>query len=216
MRLPIAREGRGYVLGSLAMATSLILLGNRAARQLGGVALAASAGIAWFFRDPDRFIVPIEQGILAPADGQVIRIDTVDLPEFFAEPVRRVSIFMSLNNCHVNRAPVSGCVEYKALSDGGFLAAWDDHASEENRRTLLGIDGEPRCAMRQIAGLVARQIVTTPEIGDVVAQGERVGMIKFGSRVDVFFPLEMKLMVDVGDRTTAGVTAIAEQRRSQD
>lgn len=214
MRLPIAREGRGYVLGTLACAASLLAIGNRSARKLGAVALAAGAGLAWFFRDPDRYIIPIEDGILAPADGQVIRIDTVDLPEFFNEPVRRVSIFMNLHNCHVNRAPIGGRVEYKAATDGGFLAAWDDRAGEENRRALLGIAGEPRCAVRQVAGFVARQIVTTPEVGDVVAQGERIGIIKFGSRCDTFFPLELRLMVDVGDHTLAGITALAERRRA--
>lgn len=214
MRVPIAPEGRGYVFGSLALAASLVLLGNRAVRRLGGAALAASAGLAWFFRDPDRYIIPIEDGVLSPADGQVIRIDTVELPEFFQEPVRRVSIFMGIHDCHINRAPVSGRVEYKATTDGGFLAAWEDRASEENRRATLGIAGEPRCAMRQVAGLVARQIVTRPEVGDAVTQGERIGIIKFGSRCDVFFPLELRLMVDVGDKTLAGITALAERRRS--
>jgi phosphatidylserine decarboxylase len=215
MRLPIAPEGRGYVLGSLAAATSLFVLGGRAARRIGLGVLSLSAGLAWFFRDPDRYVIPIDDGVLAPADGQVIRIDSVEVPELFPGPVRRVSIFMSLMDCHVNRSPVDATVRYKATHAGGFRAAWDDRASEENRRATLGFEGSFPSGMRQVAGLVARQIVTRPEPGMTVRQGERIGIIKFGSRVDVFFPLEMELMVDLGERTVAGVTAIAQKQRSR-
>jgi phosphatidylserine decarboxylase len=215
LKLPIAPEGRGYVFGSLAAATSLFVLGGRTARQIGLGVLTLTAGLAWFFRDPERYIIPIEDGILAPADGQVIRIDSVEVPELFPGTVRRVSIFMSLMDCHVNRSPVDATVRSKQTHAGGFLAAWDERASEENRRVTLGFEGTFPSGMRQVAGLVARQIVTRPEPGETVSQGERIGLIKFGSRVDVFFPLDMELMIDLGERTVAGVTAIAQKPRTR-
>ncbi|PIU48843.1 MAG: phosphatidylserine decarboxylase family protein, partial [Candidatus Hydrogenedentes bacterium CG07_land_8_20_14_0_80_42_17] len=202
--------GRGYVGAALAAGLGLLLFGGSNARKIGYSALGIAGGLMWFFRDPDRYIFKFENGILAPADGHVIRIDKVEMPEYFAAPVRRVSIFMSLFDCHINRAPVSGTVIDKKPSEGGFLAAWDNRASEENRRTTMMIDGVPKCAMRQISGFVARQIVTNPEIGDQIEQGEKIGMIKFGSRVDVFFPLELRVMVNIGDRTIAGYTPVAE------
>jgi phosphatidylserine decarboxylase len=213
MALPIAPEGRTPVLVGAGVTMGLLFFGGRVIRRLGMAALGVTAGLAWFFRDPERTVVPIENGILAPADGRVIRIDTVDLPEFFDGPVRRVSIFMSVFDCHINRAPADGIVAWKAEADGGYEAAWGERAAEENRRTTLGIDGRPRVAMRQIAGLVARQIVTRPVVGQKLTQGERVGIIKFGSRVDVFFSLDLKLMIEVGERTWAGITALAELPR---
>lgn len=213
MKLPIVKEGHTAVLGGLVASTALLYSGGRFLRKAGLAALAATAGVAWFLRDPDRIVIPIDNGILAPADGRVIRIDTVTLPEFFKEPVRRISIFMSLFNCHVNRAPVSGRVELKTESGSSFMAAWDDRASEENRRVGLGIEAPVRTYVRQVAGLVARQIVCRPEYGDELKQGQRIGVIKFGSRVDVFFPTDLKLLIEIGDRTIAGVTALAERFR---
>ncbi|RMH57015.1 MAG: phosphatidylserine decarboxylase family protein [Candidatus Hydrogenedentota bacterium] len=210
MKIPIAREGQPYVFGTAVASLVFLLSGSRFLRRLGTLGTLLSAGLGWFLRDPDRMIIPIENGVLAPADGKIIRIDEVELPEFFNEPVRRVSIFMSLADCHVNRNPVDGTVIHKSRSEGTFLAAWDDRASEENRRATLGIEGEFKTAVRQVAGLVARQIVCRPEPGDVVRQGERFGIILFGSRVDVYFPRDFRLMVDIGDRTLAGITALAE------
>ncbi|MEK8023301.1 MAG: phosphatidylserine decarboxylase [Candidatus Hydrogenedentota bacterium] len=211
MSLPIAREGRGIVLGGLALTTTLFAIGGRAVRNIALATLAATGALAFFFRDPERFVVPIDNGILAPADGKVIRIDETEAPEFFEGPVRCVSIFMSLTDCHVNRAPVGGKVSYQSTADGGFLAAWDDRASDENRRAYLGIMGEPPALTKQVAGFAARQIVQYPRVGDFVEQGDRIGIIMLGSRVDVYFPLDLRLMVNVGDATIGGVTALAER-----
>lgn len=197
------------VFGTLAAGLWFLTTGSRFFRRLGAVTLAVAAGLAAFLRDPDRMVIPIENGVLAPADGKVIRIDTVRLDEFFSEPVRRISIFMSLADCHVNRNPISGRVAHKSQSDGTFLAAWDERSSEENRRAGMGIEGDFPCFLRQVAGLVARQIVCRPDVGDRVEQGERFGLIKFGSRVDVFFPSDLAVLVNVGDRTLGGITALA-------
>lgn len=212
MRIPIAEEGRKPILAGAAVALGCLAVGGRLLRAMGWGAAAATAGLAFFYRDPDRVTVPIENGVLAPADGKVIRIDTVTPNEFFYEPVRRVSIFMSVFDCHVNRMPVTGKIVHKSRDEGGFLAAWNERASEENRRAGMGIEGGFPVFVRQVAGLVARQIVSRPQIGETLSQGERYGMIKFGSRLDVFFPLDLKLMVNVGDRTWAGITALAERQ----
>ena len=167
--------------------------------------------IPWFFRDPPRTGPRGSQLIIAPADGKVVGVGPVEERSFVAGPTTRVSIFMSVFDVHVNRYPVSGTVTHRHYQPGAFVNATRDKASEANERMSLGIRTERgRVLVRQIAGLIARRIVTDAPIGAAVVQGERLGMIRFGSRVDTFLPPATRVLVGPGDRTRAGVTPIAE------
>ena len=167
--------------------------------------------VPWFFRDPRR---PGPRGnrlIIAPADGKVICIRDVEEVEFVDGPGKQVSVFMNIFDVHVNRHPVAGTVQYRHYRPGTFLNASFDKASTDNEQMCLGIETpRGRVLVRQIAGLVARRIVTDPAVGDTVQQGSRLGMIRFGSRVDTILPESTRIAVRVGDRTKAGVTVIAE------
>ena len=167
--------------------------------------------VPWFFRDPIRRGPRGDSLILAPADGRVVAITEVDEPDFMRGPARKISIFMNVFNVHVNRHPVDGVVAYRHYRTGKFLNATLDKASTDNEQSSLGVDAaKGRLLVRQIAGLIARRIVTDPSEGDAVQQGERLGVIRFGSRLDTYIPVEAKVTVHLGDKTQAGVTAIAE------
>lgn len=167
--------------------------------------------IPWFFRDPKRSGPRGEGLVIAPADGRVVAIAQVEEPTFLKSRARRVSVFMNFFDVHVNRHPVDGSVQYRDYRPGKFLNATRDKASIDNEQTSLGVQGPRRPVLvRQIAGLIARRIVTDAHVGDVVRQGERLGIIRFGSRVDTILPLDAKITVSVGERTRAGVTVIAE------
>jgi phosphatidylserine decarboxylase len=167
--------------------------------------------IPWFFRDPPRPGPRGSQLIIAPADGKVVGVVAEEEPSFVAGPTTRVSIFMSVFDVHVNRHPVSGTVAHRHYEPGAFVNATRDKASEANERMSLGIRTERGPVLvRQIAGLIARRIVTDAPMGAVVVQGERLGMIRFGSRVDTFLPAATRVLVSPGDRTRAGATPIAE------
>jgi phosphatidylserine decarboxylase len=166
--------------------------------------------VAYFFRDPER---SGERGgtlVIAPADGRVVMITEVDEPAFLHGKALRISIFMNVFNVHVNRYPVSGTVRFVHYNPGKFLNAATDKSSLENEQMSVGIEsGSIRVLVRQIAGLVARRIVTYSREGDVVEQGERMGIIRFGSRVDVFLPASATPVAKVGDNTSAGASVIA-------
>ncbi len=165
----------------------------------------------YFFRDPERVIPDNPRAILSPADGKVVQITEVEEKEFFKGRVTRVSIFLSVFNVHVNRIPISGKVEYFAYLPGKFLAAFNDKASEENEQTAIGIESPEghKVMFKQIAGIIARRIVCTVREGYRVKAGEKMGMIRYGSRVDVFFPPDqVELKVQLGDRVKGGETII--------
>ena len=167
--------------------------------------------VAYFFRDPERTGERGERVVIAPADGKVVMITEVDEPAFLHEKALRVSIFMNVFNVHVNRYPVSGVVRYVKYNEGRFLNAATEKSSLENEQMSVGIEsGSNRVLVRQIAGLIARRIVTYSKEGDRVQQGDRMGIIRFGSRVDVFLPVTARPRVKVGDVTFAGVSVIAE------
>ena len=167
--------------------------------------------VAYFFRDPERTGERSEHLVIAPADGKVVQITEVDEPAFLKEKAIRISIFMNVFNVHVNRYPVSGVVRYVQYNPGKFLNAAHDKASLENEQSSVGIEsGSNRVLVRQIAGLIARRIVTYGTDGTRVQQGDRMGIIRFGSRVDVFLPATAKPRVRVGETTFAGVTVVAE------
>jgi phosphatidylserine decarboxylase len=167
--------------------------------------------VAYFFRDPERAGERGPNLVIAPADGRVVQIAEVDEPSFLQGRAVRVSIFMNVFNVHVNRYPVDGVVRHVHYNPGKFLVATRDKASLENEQRSVGIESDgQRVLVRQIAGLVARRIVTYSREGDVVKQGDRMGIIRFGSRVDVFLPQGSAVRARQGDVTNAGVTVIAE------
>lgn len=167
--------------------------------------------VAYFFRDPERTGERGERLVVAPADGKIVQIVEVEESAFLKSRAIQISIFMNVFNVHVNRYPVSGTVQYVHYNPGKFLNAAADKASLENEQSSVGIETERyRVLVRQIAGLIARRIVTYSKVGDDAKQGERFGLIRFGSRVDVFVPIGSKVMVSTGQVTTAGVTVLAE------
>jgi phosphatidylserine decarboxylase len=175
-----------------------------------GVLLALLVFTLYFFRDPDRVPPEGDNLVLAPADGEVILVQEVEENEFLGGEAVQVSIFMSPLNVHVNRFPISGTVRHFQHFPGEYLVAYDEKSSLRNERTHIGVENETtKVLFKQIAGFVARRIVAEVEIGDSAVAGERFGMIKFGSRVDVLFPRGLHVRVQRGDRTVAGETILA-------
>lgn len=169
---------------------------------------AATLFLLQFFRDPERTPEGGADTIVSPADGTVLSV--AEAPEAPAGARRRLSVFMSVFNCHVNRAPVSGRLGDYAYVRGAKAAAFSDKASlenEQNRITLVAAAGS--VTFKQIAGSLARRIVFYPRLGDELARGQRIGLIKFGSRVDLFVPDAAEVLVKPGDKLKAGCTAIA-------
>ncbi len=167
-----------------------------------------------FFRDPERKTPAVEGAVVSPADGKVLSISEVDEPEYLQGRVKQVCIFMSPLNVHVNRYPISGRIDYYRYIEGKYLVAFEDKASEVNERTLIGInDGSRKILFKQIAGFIARRIVCPIKLGEAAVVGERFGMIKFGSRVDVLLPLDSEIKANEGDAVTAGETILAVLKR---
>ncbi len=175
------------------------------------VLLLLALWVAYFFRDPERTGQRGPSLVVSPADGKLIMITEVDEPTFVQGRAIRLSIFMNVFNVHVNRYPVDGVVRYVHYNKGKFLNAAAEKSSLENEQMSVGIDnGRYRILVRQIAGLIARRIVTYSKVGESVKQGDRMGIIRFGSRVDVFIPVTSTLRAKVGDITAAGVTILAD------
>jgi phosphatidylserine decarboxylase len=169
--------------------------------------------VVYFFRDPERTGDRGEHLVVSPADGLVVMVTDVEEPSFVAGMATRISIFMNVFNVHVNRYPVNGVVKYLNYNKGLFLHAAHDKASLENEQMSVGIEsGSRRILVRQIAGLIARRIVNYAKMGDMAEQGVRMGIIRFGSRVDVFIPTDCIVRIKVGERTIAGTTVLAELR----
>ncbi|MEX0602862.1 MAG: phosphatidylserine decarboxylase family protein, partial [Bacteroidota bacterium] len=178
-----------------------------------GIVLLALAFFGFtlnFFRDPERITPQAEGLVISPADGKIIVVKKVNEPEFLNSEATQISIFMSPLNVHVNRNPISGTVDHYRYVKGEYFAAFEDKASEKNEQTVIGMsNSHGKVLFRQIAGFVARRIVCTLKVGDTVRAGERFGMIKFGSRVDVFVPAQATMRVAVGDIAVAGETVLA-------
>jgi phosphatidylserine decarboxylase len=165
-----------------------------------------------FFRDPERTTPQGEHLMISPADGKVVLIKPVEKATYIDGPATQVSIFLSPLDVHVNRVPVSGKVEYVKYHPGEYLVAWHEKSSELNERSEFGVlhSSGTKIFFKQITGAVARRIVYRLKEGDVVTAGERFGMMKFGSRMDILVPANVKILVKVGDVTVAGESIIGE------
>lgn len=166
----------------------------------------------YFFRDPERAKGFDPQALIAPADGTIIAVKEVDEPRFLKTRAMRLSIFMSVFNVHVNRSPLSGRVELIQYNPGKFISAFKEKASEDNENLFVGIqarDRSEKIAVKFIAGLIARRIVFYKKLHDKVEQGQRINIIRFGSRVDLYCPMGSEIKVKKGDKVTAGETVMA-------
>jgi phosphatidylserine decarboxylase len=202
--VPVHREGYKFV--AIFFVASLIL--GWIADPLFWIGMVLTAWCAYFFRDPER-VTPLDEDlVISPADGRVSSVVRMVPP---ADEMLRISVFMNVFNCHVNRAPVKGRVVRKVYSQGSFLNAELDKASSENERSGLVIDTRHGAiGVVQIAGLVARRILCWAEENEQLDAGERFGLIRFGSRLDVFLPASARPLVSVGQSAIAGETMLAE------
>jgi phosphatidylserine decarboxylase len=213
---PIHPEGYPFIGGFAVVAIVLLWLWP----PLGWLAVVATAWCAYFFRDPLR-VTPTRDGlVVAPADGTVSRVTEAVPPAELAlgaRPRTRISIFMSVFNCHVNRSPLAGRIERMVYRKGAFVSADLDKASESNERNMFVIAtaAGTRIAVIQIAGLVARRIVPFVREGETVAAGQRIGMIRFGSRVDVYLPEGARPQVGEGQTAIAGETVLADLKAAE-
>ena len=196
--IPVAAEGWPFILPLAAVTVLCFLFGWK---HMGYVAFALFLFVLFFFRDPERTISGGKGVVVSPADGKVIVIKDIYEPDYLKQDVKQISIFLSVFNVHVNRTPIGGTVETVKYNPGKFLVASVDKASLDNEQTGMVIsDGKNKVLVKQIAGLIARRIVCYAKTGDTVKAGERYGLIRFGSRVDLFLPKNTDLMVKVGDR----------------
>lgn len=205
---PVATEGYPFI-ALFAFITLVFALLQWSFPTL--LALFLTLFTVYFFRNPERCIPTEEDAVVAPADGKVIFVGNVLEDRYFQADAVKVSIFMSVFNVHVNRAPASGKVVDMFYNKGEFFNAALDKASLQNEQAgiLLETEGGSKLLFVQIAGLIARRIVTYPVVGDLLKRGMRYGLIRFGSRVDVYFPAGTEVLVRVGERTVAGESVLA-------
>ncbi|GCC50712.1 phosphatidylserine decarboxylase family protein [Chryseotalea sanaruensis] len=177
-----------------------------------GVGLVFFLIVLQFFRNPSRNTAKNPKHIIAPADGKVVVIEEAEEPEYFKGKRKQISIFMSPFNVHVNRMPAAGSISYFKYHPGKYLVAWHPKSSTENERTTVVVKTQAgtEVLFRQIAGALARRIKWYVKEGDKLDQGQEFGFIKFGSRVDIYLPLDVKVNVNINDVTTGGETVIAE------
>lgn len=205
--IPVAREGIPYIAAAAFITLILAILDFP---LLALPSLVVTLFVGHFFRDPERISNAGDLDVLSPADGNVIAVKRVEASPFFERPCHKISIFMSIFDVHVNRIPNTGIVQGVKYKKGRFLAANFDRAGLENEQNSLWIklDSGHELAMTQVAGLIARRIVCWPKAGDRVLQGERFGMIRFGSRMDVYVPYGSEILVSQGQHVFGGETIL--------
>jgi phosphatidylserine decarboxylase len=203
----IAQEGYPFIIFSLVITVLISFFGIC---WLIILMVALTLFVVWFFRNPERYFQDEEKLVISPADGKVVKIDDVEITGTIAGKYKKISIFMNVFNVHVNRVPYSGQIETINYHEGKFLSANLDKASVDNERNEVMIrteDGRALWAV-QIAGLIARRIVCWLNVGTPVKKGERFGLIRFGSRVDIYLPEDSKISVKLGDKVKAGETPL--------
>ncbi len=205
--IPIAREGIPYIAMAVFVTTVTAVLGHV---FITWVFMAVTLLVFHFFRDPERILTAEPDHIISPADGKVIAVEQVGSARFLDGPQLKISIFMSIFNVHVNRAPCSGVVQGLYYQKGRFLNAALSKAGRENEQNWVWIRAESGAdvVVSQVAGLIARRIVCWPRPGDSLIRGERFGLIRFGSRLDVYVPLNAEVLVSKGDHVFAGETSL--------
>lgn len=200
----MVRDGIYYALGMFTLAALLAWLTSP---WLAILPLLLAGFFLWFFRDPERDVPQRTGALVSPADGKVTDISTI---EFDGTPHTRISIFLNVFDVHVNRSPIAGVIRQVEYRPGSFGNAMSAASSEHNEQNIVTVEGEGQTVtFKQIAGLLARRIVFTKRVGDSVARGERVGMIKFGSRVDVLMDVGAVVQVKVGEHVRGGSTVLA-------
>jgi phosphatidylserine decarboxylase len=200
----MVRDGYYYGLAALVAA---ILLGWLIHPAVAIVPLLLGAFFLWFFRDPEREVPVIAGAIVSPADGQVTFVGDIFVD---GRPQTRISIFLNVFNVHVNRSPIAGVIRHVEYRKGSFHNAMGAASSDDNEQNMVTVEGEAQSVtFKQIAGLLARRIVFNKRIGDAVARGERIGLIKFGSRCDVIFDVTAGVKVKVGDKVAGGSSVLA-------
>jgi phosphatidylserine decarboxylase len=212
-----AREGYPFAAAGAALAAAgwagvAMRPGSVVVIVLAAALTVLALFVLWFFRDPVPDLPADRALVVAPGQGRVIAIERVDEESYVRGAAHKISIFLSVFDVHVQRAPVTGTVEQKRYKAGKYAVAWLDKASDDNEQASLGILTEHGPVLvRQIAGLVARRIITDPSEGDPVERGARIGLIRFGSRVDLFLPAAWEVLCKVGDRVRVGATVLARQ-----
>lgn len=209
MRSPIHREG--YFFSGSLIALGIVF--STICRWLGRIFFLAAAFTIYFFRDPERKIPVGDNLMVSPADGKVVGIDSVEHVPFIDGPAKRVSIFLSVFDVHINRSPIKGKVAYRNYMPGEFLAAFEPKASIKNEQNAVGIESSDgyRVLVKQIAGLIARRILCWKNPGEQISCGERFGLIRFGSRTEIYMPLDARIEVTLGQRVYGGATIIARR-----
>lgn len=209
--IPFAREGIPFV---LMFAFATLVLAVLGCASLAGLLLVLTLLVGHFFRDPERVLTADERDVVSPADGKVILIERAEGTVFSETSALKISIFMSVFDVHVNRIPISGTIRGVRYRKGRFLAAQKARASRENEQNWVWIENAAGAAVvvTQVAGLIARRIVCWPTVGDRVNQGERFGLIRFGSRLDLYVPAESELLVVRGERVYAGESIVCRLR----
>ena len=203
----IAQEGYPFIIFSLIITVFITFLGIS---WLVILSALISFFTIWFFRNPERHFLEEEKVVICPADGKVIKVEDVDMNGAIAGKFKKISIFMNVFNVHVNRIPYNGKIEAINYYKGKFFSANLDKASSDNERNAIQIhtDNGSSIWAVQIAGLIARRIVCWIKIGDIVKKGDRFGLIRFGSRVDVYLPEDSRVAVKIGEKVKAGETPL--------
>lgn len=216
MRIPFAKEGYFYMTVLTLGTVMLYFAKGFEDNYLGHASLVLTLFVINFFRDPERKIPEGEDNLVSPADGVILKVDTVEGKDFYGGlyegELKRVCIFMNVFDVHVNRNPVSGTVKAIDYQSGRFFNANFDKAATENEQNSILVEREDgkKVLFCQIAGLVARRIVSYLEVGDTVKRGSRMGVILFGSRVDILMPMDSEVVVTVGQKVSATSTIIAK------
>ena len=214
--MKLHREGKGSIVFDTVIVLAVYILSTLFLSAWAWLItlpfLVLYALVLWFFRVPNRQIGEYKTEVIAPVDGKVVMIKEVEETEFLKEKCIQVSIFMSPLNVHICRYPVTGKVLYKKYHKGKYLMAWNEKSSTDNERTTVAVETQThhKIVFRQIAGYVARRIVFYTNVGDDAKAGHEFGFIKFGSRMDVFLPLDTQILCKIGDTTKGGLDTIAQ------
>lgn len=204
-KFPIAKEGFTYILSLLILA----VLFYPFSITIAAISFALSCFVMFFFRNPNRKIVKHSNNILSPADGVIMDVKDVYEDSFINGNAKKVSIFLSIFNVHVNKSPIDGIVKYKSYRPGKYLPAFKSHASEINEKNTIGIEGDSiKILVSQITGFIARRIVCWVKENDNVIQGENFGLIKFGSCTEIIVPQNVNILVKPGQKVRGGLTVM--------